>query len=160
MLLALFGLIVTAVPLLSQLLGVPVICGPFTDCNRVLTDPASRIAGVPIAFFGVVVFATTLILSTQVGRSRRIVSILLGLSLGTFVISGLLQWAVYRRLGLACPWCLGAAAAAVMLAVTAGRDAVARSHPAPRLEAGATQKNVRYLPSARRWMSSASSIAW
>jgi uncharacterized membrane protein len=119
-LLALFGLIVTTVPLLSQLLGVPVICGPFTDCNRVLTDPASRIAGVPIAMFGFVVFATALFLSTQVARSRRMVSILLGLSLGTFVISGLLQWAVYRRLGLACPWCLGAAAAAVMLAVTAG----------------------------------------
>jgi uncharacterized membrane protein len=120
MLLALFGLIVTAVPLLSQSLGVPVICGPFTDCNRILTDPASRIAGVPIAFFGIVAFATALILSSQIGRSRQIVSILLGLSLGTFVISGLLQWAVYRRLGLACPWCLGAAAAAVMLAVTAG----------------------------------------
>ena len=120
LLVAFFGCVTTVVPLLSQLLDVPVICGPFTDCNRILADAGSRVAGVPIAWFGMLVFVAALVVISRVGRSRTAAWTLLWLSLGTLVISALLQWLVYRRLGLACPWCLGAAAAAVMLAVVAG----------------------------------------
>ena len=111
-----FGLVTTTVPALSQVFGVPVICGPFEGCQRILEAPASRVAGVPIALLGTLLFLTVLVLLHRGGRSATVRRALITVGIAGSVASVALQVAAYRSLGLVCPWCVGAAAALAVLA--------------------------------------------
>src|SRR5438067_12004654 len=62
------GLFAAGVLSAGHTLKLPVPCGSSSGCVAVASDPSSRAAGVPIAFFGVVAYTAILFLLRYLDR--------------------------------------------------------------------------------------------
>src|SRR6266567_2379209 len=54
----------------GHILKLPVPCGRSSGCVAVASDPSSRFAGIPIAFFGVVAYVAILFLLQYLDKVR------------------------------------------------------------------------------------------
>jgi uncharacterized membrane protein len=86
--------------------GVPV-CGPLKGCEQVATSDYSRIAGVPVAVFGVALSLTLLMLALAWWRTELYALLLAhyGLSLAGVLFE---VWFLYLQvfvIGAVCVWC-------------------------------------------------------
>ena len=106
------GLIVAAYLSYLKLAEAPAVCvesGPF-DCNVVLNSQYSELAGIPIAYLGLAVYAAIgaiLLLEARVAFLRAWGALLtFGIGLFAWLFS---MWLVYVQVALLqalCPWCL------------------------------------------------------
>src|SRR6266700_42950 len=64
------GLFAAGVLSAGHILNLPVPCGSDSGCVAVASDPSSRFAGIPIAFFGVVAYITIVFLLQYLDRIR------------------------------------------------------------------------------------------
>src|SRR4029453_3472575 len=62
------GLFAAGVLSAGHILKLPVPCGSSSGCVAVASDPSSRFAGIPIAFFGVGAYITILFLLSYLDR--------------------------------------------------------------------------------------------
>src|SRR6266513_4057874 len=85
------GLLAAAVLSAGHILKLPVPCGSSSGCVTVASDPGSRFAGIPIAFFGVVAYIVILCLLMRFDRARWTHFALVALTgVGTIVSARLL----------------------------------------------------------------------
>ena len=111
-LLVIVGLVVAGYLSYLKLTDVPAACveGGAFNCNVVLNSRYSELAGVPIAYLGLTVYAVIgalLLLEPRVAFLREYGSLLIfGIGLFAWLFS---MWLVYVQVGLLqalCPWCL------------------------------------------------------
>ncbi|MHC5012430.1 MAG: vitamin K epoxide reductase family protein, partial [Planctomycetota bacterium] len=122
------GLFSAGVLGIAHLLDLPVPCGDSGGCITLAAHPASRIAGVPIAFLGVAANAVFIVLILRAHRSRRArraLAVLTGV--GTVLSVGLLIYA-QAVIHATCPWCIASGTAMLVLFVASTR--VLRHPPA------------------------------
>lgn len=109
------GLLAAGVLSLGHLLNLPVPCGGGAGCAAVAAHPASRLAGVPLAYLGMG-FWGLLFLWLCCGRPERppgrTISLLASAGGGASI--GLLFYS-YREIGSVCGWCLLSGACMVLL---------------------------------------------
>ncbi len=107
------------------------------SCEVVQASPYARVAGVPVAFFGVVgyvaLFVTALIGLQPSFLPRRSLSVLLAaLATGGLLFTGYLTYLEAFVIHAWCRWCLGSAATIGVIwvvAVMSLRRSVARENP-------------------------------
>ena len=112
MLLVVIGLAAASYLSYLKITDAPAVCveaGAF-DCNVVLNSRYSELAGIPIAYLGLAVYAIIgglLLLETRLDFLRENASLLIfGIGLFAWLFS---MWLVYVQVGLLqalCPWCL------------------------------------------------------
>ena len=111
------GLFAAGVLSAGHILKLPVPCGSSSGCVAVASDPSSRIAGIPIAFFGVVAYIAILFLLAYLDKVRWARVALVALTgIGTFLSARLLYYAHFV-IHATCYWCLASAVAMAMLFV-------------------------------------------
>ena len=82
-------------------------CGPLHGCETVALSPYSRIAGVPVAVFGVVLSLSLLLLALAWIRSGRLALLAAhyGLSLVGVVFEVYFTYVEVAVIGAVCVWC-------------------------------------------------------
>jgi protein-disulfide isomerase/uncharacterized membrane protein len=108
------GLLAAGVLSAGHLLNLPVPCGRSSGCAAVASDPSSRIAGIPIAFFGVVAYIVILCLLMRLDRARWTHFALVAVTgIGT-ILSARLVFYAHFVIRATCYWCM---ASAVVMAI-------------------------------------------
>jgi len=116
--LAFVGIFSAAVLSVGHVLDLPVPCGASRGCGAVAAHPASKLGGVPIAFFGVVAYMMMIALLAAVSDRRARLG-LLGISaFGTLISAGLLAYSHFV-IRATCAWCVASGAAMTLLLVCA-----------------------------------------
>jgi len=111
------GLFAAGVLSAGHILKLPVPCGSSSGCVAVASDPSSRIAGIPIAFFGVVAYIAILFLLAYLDKARWARFALVALTgLGTILSARLLFYAHFV-IHATCYWCVASAVAMAVLFV-------------------------------------------
>jgi uncharacterized membrane protein/predicted DsbA family dithiol-disulfide isomerase len=111
------GLFAAGVLSAGHILNLPVPCGSNSGCVAVASDPRSRIAGIPIAFLGVVGYIAFLFLLVYLDKIRWARFVLVALTtLGTIVSARLLFYAHFV-IHATCYWCVASAVAMAILCV-------------------------------------------
>lgn len=105
------GLFIAGVLSAGHILDLPIPCGGSQGCDTVAAHPASKIAGVPIAFLGVLAYLAQIAVVGRASLSRRsqwLFAVTAGL--GAAASAGLLLYAqlVIRA---TCLWCVASAVA-------------------------------------------------
>jgi uncharacterized membrane protein len=110
------GFFIAATLGVAHQLGLMVPCGAGGGCARVAADPASTLAGIPIAWFGAAAYlvAGGLVLRCRSARARVL---LVGLAAVGTGISAVLLWYARERIGATCWWCVGSGGAMAALLV-------------------------------------------
>src|SRR5437868_13302955 len=90
------GVFAAAVLSAGHILKLPVPCGSSSGCTAVASDPSSRFAGIPIAFFGVAAYIAILFLLLYLDRVRWARFSLIALTgVGTILSARLLFYAYF-----------------------------------------------------------------
>jgi uncharacterized membrane protein len=103
----LVGLVVATYLSTVELRGDLPYCGPLHGCETVALSPYSRIAGIPVAVFGVVLSLTLLALAIAWIRSGRLALLAAhyGLSLVGVVFEAYFTYLEVVVIGAVCVWC-------------------------------------------------------
>jgi uncharacterized membrane protein len=103
----LVGLVVATYLSTVELRGDLPYCGPLHGCETVALSPYSRIAGVPVAVFGVALSLTLLALAIAWIRSGRLALLAAhyGLSLVGVVFEAYFTYLEVVVIGAVCVWC-------------------------------------------------------
>jgi uncharacterized membrane protein len=101
------GLVVALYLSAVELQGDVPYCGPLHGCETVALSPYARIAGVPVAVFGVVLSVTLLTLAVAWIRSGRLILLgaHYGLSLVGVVFEVYFTYIEIAVIGAVCVWC-------------------------------------------------------
>jgi protein-disulfide isomerase len=111
------GLLTAGVLSAGHILKLPVPCGSSSGCVAVASDPSSRFAGIPIAFFGVVAYIVILCLLMRLDRARWTHFALVAVTgVGTILSARLLFYAHFV-IRATCYWCVASAVAMAILFV-------------------------------------------
>src|SRR6266496_3631924 len=111
------GLLAAGVLSAGHILNLPVPCGSDSGCVAVASDPSSRFAGIPIAFFGVVAYIAILFLLAYLDKVRWARVALVALTgIGT-VLSVRLLFYAHFVIRATCYWCVASAVAMAILFV-------------------------------------------
>jgi uncharacterized membrane protein/predicted DsbA family dithiol-disulfide isomerase len=111
------GLFAAGVLSAGHILKLPVPCGSSSGCAAVASDPSSRLAGMPIAFFGVGAYITILFLLVYLETVRWARFALVAVTgVGTILSARLLFYAHFV-IRATCYWCMASAAAMAVLFV-------------------------------------------
>ena len=111
------GLFAAGILSAGHILKLPVPCGSNSGCVAVASDPSSRFAGIPIAFFGVVAYVTILFLLRYLERVQWARFALVALTgIGTVLSARLLFYAEFV-IRATCYWCMASAVAMAILFV-------------------------------------------
>jgi protein-disulfide isomerase/uncharacterized membrane protein len=111
------GLFAAGVLSAGHILKLPVPCGSNSGCVAVASDPSSRFAGIPIAFFGVVAYIVILCLLMRLDRARWTHFALIAVTgVGTILSARLLFYAHFV-IRATCYWCVASAVAMAILFV-------------------------------------------
>src|SRR6266568_1283656 len=111
------GLFAAAVLSAGHILKLPVPCGSSSGCVAVASDPSSRFAGIPIAFFGVVAYVVILCLLMRLDKARWTHFALVAVTgVGTILSARLLLYAHFV-VHATCYWCVASAVAMAILFV-------------------------------------------
>ena len=111
------GLLAAGVLSAGHILKLPVPCGSSSGCVAVASDPSSRFAGIPIAFFGVVAYIVILCLLMRLDRARWTHFALVAVTgVGTILSARLLFYAHFV-IRATCYWCVASAVAMAILFV-------------------------------------------
>jgi len=111
------GLFAAAVLCAGHILKLPVPCGSSSGCVAVASDPSSRFAGIPIAFFGVAAYIATLLLIVRLDRARWTRFALVGLTGVGAIVSARLLFYAHFVIHATCYWCMASAGAMAILFV-------------------------------------------
>jgi uncharacterized membrane protein len=101
------GLVIATYLSSVELRGDLPYCGPLHGCETVALSPYSRIAGVPVAVFGVVLSLSLLLLALAWIRSGRLALLAAhyGLSLVGVVFEVYFTYLEVAVIGAVCVWC-------------------------------------------------------
>src|SRR6266513_1916340 len=111
------GLLAAGVLSAGHILKLPVPCGSSSGCVAVASDPRSRFAGIPIAFFGVVAYIVILCLLMRLDRARWThFALVVVTGVGTILSARLLFYAHFV-IRATCYWCVASAVAMTVLFV-------------------------------------------
>ncbi len=130
------GLLAASVLSLGHLLDLPVPCGGRSGCAIVAEHAASRLGGVPIAYFGFAAYVVLLALLARPLISRRVLTAATLISGVGTAVSAVLLFIAWRVIHATCGWCvLSACAMASTFVVTLWRrcSAGAGSPGAPKV---------------------------
>ncbi len=89
---------------------VPLACGKagIVDCARVLSSPASVVAGLPVALWGLLYFAAALVLRVLAHRQpARFASVIAVMNLAGALAVVFLVYTELYVVGSICLWCTG-----------------------------------------------------
>lgn len=111
------GLFAAAVLSAGHILNLPVPCGSSNGCVAVASDPSSRVAGIPIAFFGVAAYVAILFLLMYLDRVRWTRSALVALTSAGTILSARLLFYAHFVIHATCYWCVASAVAMAILFV-------------------------------------------
>ena len=99
----------------TRIRGIPVYCEGAGDCHAVQSSQYATLAGVPVPFLGLalyamlaIVIALTLLRPLLLGEAGILAQF--GLSLSGFLYSGYLTWLELYRIHAICVWCVISAA--------------------------------------------------
>lgn len=114
LLVACVGFFIAATLGVAHQIGLMVPCGAGGGCAQVAADPASKLLGIPIAWFGAMAYlvAGGLALGCRSGRARMLLVVLAAAGTG---ISAVLLWYAGERIGATCWWCVGSGGAMASL---------------------------------------------
>jgi protein-disulfide isomerase len=130
------GLFAAGVLSAGHLLDLPVPCGASRGCVTVAAHPASKVLGVPIAYFGVAAYLAIIFLLGRGADARWARVGLIALTgLGTLASAVLLVYS-HQVIHATCPWCVasgGAMALLFLLAVAMLRARVPLRAVSPRM---------------------------
>jgi protein-disulfide isomerase len=118
-LIAFGGLFAAAVLSAGHILKLPVPCGSSSGCIAVASDPRSRFAGVPIAFFGVAAYIAILFLLMYLDRARWARFTLVVLAIVGTILSVRLLFYAHFVIHATCYWCVASAVAMTILCMLA-----------------------------------------
>jgi uncharacterized membrane protein/predicted DsbA family dithiol-disulfide isomerase len=109
------GMFAAGVLSAGHILKLPVPCGSSSGCVAVASDPRSRFAGIPIAFFGVAAYTAILCLLMRLDRARWTHFALVAVTgVGTILSARLLFYAHFV-IRATCYWCVASAVAMAIL---------------------------------------------
>jgi uncharacterized membrane protein len=111
------GLFAAGVLSAGHILKLPVPCGNSSGCVAVASDPSSRFAGIPIAFFGVVAYIVILCLLMRLDRARWTHFALLAVTGAGTILSARLLFYAHFVIRATCYWCVASAVAMAILFV-------------------------------------------
>ncbi len=111
------GLLAAGVLSAGHILKLPVPCGSNSGCVAVASDPSSRFAGIPIAFFGVVAYITIVFLLQYLDRIRWARFALVALTIIGTILSARLLFYAHFVIHATCYWCVVSAVAMAILFV-------------------------------------------
>jgi len=111
------GLFAAAVLSAGHILKLPVPCGSNSGCVAVASDPSSRVAGIPIAFFGVAAYTAILFLLMYLDRVRWARFALVVLAIVGTILSARLLFYAHFVIHATCYWCVASAVAMTILCV-------------------------------------------
>src|SRR5438552_10636862 len=112
------GLLAAGVLSAGHILKLPVPCGSSSGCVAVASDPRSRFAGIPIAFFGVVAYIVILCLLMRLDRARWTHFALVAVTgVGTILSAARLLFYAHFVIHATCNWCVASAVAMAILFV-------------------------------------------
>src|SRR6266513_1925572 len=111
------GLFAAAVLSAGHILKLPVPCGSNSGCVAVASDPSSRVAGIPIAFFGVAAYTAILFLLMYLDRVRWARFALVVLAIVGTILSARLLFYAHFVIHATCYWCVASAVAMAILFV-------------------------------------------
>lgn len=115
LILVLAGLTSAAILSLSHLLNLPIPCGTSHGCATVASHPSSLLLGIPIAYFGVAVYLTLLVLLHRAPSSSKArLAVLVISGVGT-AISGYLLYYSKTVIQATCPWCVASGVAMTLI---------------------------------------------
>jgi uncharacterized membrane protein len=102
-----FGLVVASYLATVELSGGVPVCGPLEGCVQVANSEYARIAGIPVAVFGVGL--SLILLAAALGwwrtNDRRLLAIHYGLSLVGVTFEAWFMFAQVFLIGAVCVWC-------------------------------------------------------
>ena len=134
------GLFAAGVLSAGHILKLPVPCGSSSGCVAVASDPSSRFAGIPIAFFGVGAYIVILCLLMRLDRARwthfalvalKGVGTILSARLPILFVISICIWRAKRRLRAVSAFFLWRVAGITLFAIGAGVWLMERSAAAP-----------------------------
>ena len=101
------GLLIASYLSYAQLQGALPYCGPLKGCEQVALSEYSRLAGVPVAVFGVVLSLALLALATAwwMTDDRRLLASHYGLSLVGVIFELYFTYLELFVIGAVCVWC-------------------------------------------------------
>jgi uncharacterized membrane protein len=114
-LIAFSGLFAAGVLSAGHFLKLPVPCGSSSGCGAVASDPSSRFAGIPIAFFGVAAYIAILFLLLCLDRIRWARFALVALTGVGATLSARLLFYAHFVIHATCYWCVASAVAMAIL---------------------------------------------
>ncbi|MEZ0327666.1 MAG: vitamin K epoxide reductase family protein [Fimbriimonas sp.] len=120
--LAFLGLFVAGVLSLGHILGANVPCGGSHECATVASHPASKMFGVPVAYFGFLAYVALAVVTAirsakGMRNSGKLVMIGFAISaLGT-IMSLYLQYQSFMVIKATCIWCMGSAAIMILILI-------------------------------------------
>lgn len=106
----------------------PVVCGGLGSCATVQSSEYATLGGIPVALFGLALYATIGVLALLALREPRLLLPLFALALSGLLYSGYLTWVELAVLGAICLWCV---VSALIIAAIATLAAWAVLTPAP-----------------------------
>ncbi len=103
----LVGLLIAAYLSFVELRGALPYCGPLKGCEEVALSEYSRIGGIPVAVFGVLLSLTLLVLALAWWRTNdpRLLAAHYGLSLGGVLFEVYFTYLELFVIGAVCVWC-------------------------------------------------------
>jgi len=116
-LIAFGGLFAAGVLSAGHILNLPVPCGSNRGCAAVASDPLSRFAGIPIAFFGVAAYAAILFLLMYLDRVRWARFALVVFAIVGTILSARLLFYAHFVIQATCYWCVASAVAMAILCI-------------------------------------------
>lgn len=95
----------------------PIVCSSIGDCELVNSSEYAKLAGVPVAVFGLTAYAALLALAAAswLRRDATLLMLAWGVALGGFAFSMYLTYIELYVLDAICVWCVGSAS--VMTAI-------------------------------------------
>ncbi len=102
-----FGLVVASYLSIVELQGGVPVCGPVSGCVEVANSPYSRIAGIPVAVFGVVLSVILLVAALGWWKTgdRRLLALHYGLSLVGVTFEAYFMFLQVFVIEAVCVWC-------------------------------------------------------
>jgi uncharacterized membrane protein/protein-disulfide isomerase len=133
--LAFVGLFISGVLSMEHLFNIPVPCGGSGGCAQVSASPASKLFGVPVAYFGFLAYVgiagLAMVRSLRDMRSSKgLVTAGYTLAVVGTVFSLYLQYQAYFVIRAFCPWCFASAVTIVILLILHAMLANAVEEPA------------------------------